>query len=169
MWQLGAALFVFILTLCIDSKAMRIDWGVIAKFMAFMGIVACLLICRTSLFLELGWIDSPYDPIAGRLNHWSLGMVFWEDAFYVLPIYLFRKYLTNRWYLWVPLAAGLSLHFGWGHGYQGNWAIAITALYPFFISYRYGLRVGFGTVMICHILYDHVLVYLNKLMPILLF
>jgi hypothetical protein len=83
--------------------------------------------------------------------------VFWEDASYVLPLVIFSLCLGQN-KLWkkiltYAMIAMVSVSFGLGHMYQGYAAAAFLSLYvPF--TFKKGQEVGFGTVMICHILYD---------------
>ena len=82
--------------------------------------------------------------------------MFWEDCVFVLPIFLAFKYLHKKWA--ITIAIILSGIFGFGHLYQGETAVLITSIYPY-IAYRYGLKYGFGTIMLCHILYDYFTFY----------
>jgi len=137
---------------------MKADFSKIASFLAFMAIIT---VGRISFCSFMSSIDPTFLPqIPDALyNHpmWRFLLVFWEDAFFVLPMVFAFKYLKN--WMAIPIVIGLSLWFGSGHLYQGWWAVIITSLYPYFISYKYGLKVGFGTVMLCHILYDFITTY----------
>lgn len=139
-----------VLVFIFDRKTLRIELDKVAKFLALMAIITAI---RLSL---MSYSNSFGNEVLTKIPFWSFGLVFWEDLFYVIPIYYTRylkdhKYLKYCWYL---LIIGLSAHFGIGHLYQGLFAVLITALYPYFISYKYGKDVGFGTVMVCHVLYD---------------
>lgn len=82
--------------------------------------------------------------------------VFWEDAAHALALILLLDYCKNSTYL--PVIRFLSVFifmvsFGVGHTYQGYMAAAFLALYvPF--GMKMGMQYGFGTIMICHTLYD---------------
>jgi hypothetical protein len=82
--------------------------------------------------------------------------VFWEDAVHALPLVLLGKMFANKtWYKiakW-PLLAAVMCSFGAGHLYQGVLAACMLSFYiPF--SMKMGEKHGFGTVMLCHMMYD---------------
>jgi hypothetical protein len=161
------ALFIILITLCFDRKALSVDWGAVSKFLAFMSAFVCFVICVESFSIKMNGIR-PTNTVIDGLADWTLGLVFLEDALFVIPIYLLRKFLSPNKFLWISYIVIVSLIFGSGHLYQGTLAAMILCLYPFFLSYRYGIKFGFGTVMICHVLYDHIIVYTHKILPILL-
>lgn len=72
--------------------------------------------------------------------------------FSLLLIYYAEKFLP-KW-IFVPIVVLSSLIFGAGHLYQGYFVAALLSLYPYFVSYKYGKKYGYGTVMLCHITYD---------------
>jgi hypothetical protein len=80
--------------------------------------------------------------------------VFTEDMAYAFPIYLAKDVMKVSKWLWIPLATALSIHFAIGHFYQGVVFGCISAVYPYFISYRYAKKTSFGTVMAAHLIYD---------------
>lgn len=88
---------------------------------------------------------------------WQLTLtVFWEDACHTLPLALLQRFLPNK--LWAKALNFVALllvmlSFGLGHTYQGIGAACLISLYiP--ISLKLGKKYGFGTMMICHTLYD---------------
>ena len=63
--------------------------------------------------------------------------------------------------LYLMLMAAMSLTFGSLHAYEGLQAMIVLSMYiPFTI--RLGKKYGFGTVMICHIVYDLVTFFTFK-------
>lgn len=143
-FYIGCGLLV--IALLFFRNAIRIQWQSVASFCGFMCLVTAL---RFAAF-EVSGAPSvhPYITFSG------LSMVFWEDMFHAFPIWLARDYFKLSKWIWIPIAVGLSLMFASGHIYLGlTWA-ATTLIYPYFISYRLGKQYGFGTVMVCHILYD---------------
>lgn len=149
--QFHIGCFILLLYMIFDKNTVRVQWDSLAKFIAFLCVVFVL---RISMISASG--DLPLNPaeLANRPS-WPFALVFWEDAFYVLPLMFMDKFKwLKKWFIWWPVAIALSVHFGLGHAYQGNTAIFITAIYPIFISYRYAKKVGMGTVMLGHILYD---------------
>ena len=154
MFYIGC--FILLLFIIFYRDDVRIEWGSIAKFLAFMSLVTVIRIA-TADFVNSSGHGIPSAKGLSQIKLWSLILVFWEDAFFVLPIVYLRKRF-NWWVCALP-AAALTVYFGFGHAYQGTAAIYITALYPMLVSYRYGIKVGFGTIMICHILYDFITVF----------
>lgn len=83
--------------------------------------------------------------------------VFWEDMSFVVPLVLLGRCLPSD-KKWAKLVNGLAqifmmISFGSGHIYQGTFAACLLSLYvPFSLSR--GQKVGFGTVILCHMLYD---------------
>ena len=90
-------------------------------------------------------------------------LVWLEDLAFAAPIYLFKQYISKNKWFWIPIAIGFSLFFASQHVYLGySWAL-VTILYPYLISCKYSLRFGFGTVMMCHVLYDFITYYTTVL------
>ena len=161
------ALSFMLITRFTDKHAMRADFGAVAKFLAFMAMVTCIRIAGYDFMMRTGTPLPGVPPELSAIGLWRLILVFWEDAFYVLPIYWMSKYEKDKKFklLTWSWALGLSLNFALGHAYQGLGGVAMTFFYPFFISFRYGKKNGFGTIMMCHILYDFITVMTIKLMP----
>ena len=129
-------------------EQLKIDWLSIAKFSGFMLFVTAL---------RWGIMDLTNDMFSfPQVSFWHFLLVFTEDMAYAFPIYLAKDVLKVRKWIWVTLAAALSIHFASGHFYQGVIFGCISAVYPFFISYRYAKKTSFGTVMAAHIIYDFV-------------
>ena len=151
-----------------EKETMRITWLKVAEFMAFMVMVTLFRIYFIDFGLSTGLIERmPTLPLEISTNKWTLGLVWWEDMIFGFPIYLLAKYVDKKWLKW-PLIVAISLMFGSGHAYQGMWAVALTSLYPYFISKKYGEKHGFGTVMLCHIMYDSFTTFGVLLLPYLL-
>ena len=151
-----------------DRDAIRIEWKGVG---AFLGFLALTTVARIATFSFLTDIDPSFQvpsvpPEILASGVWSLLLVFWEDAFFVLPIhYAFKK--CKPWVA-ITVAVAMTISFAMGHEYQGYWGMAVTALYPYVISYRLGKKYGYGTIMVCHILYDFATVYTIYFMPYLL-
>ena len=81
---------------------------------------------------------------------------YWEDACQALPLVILGSMIEGkRWLkpLYFMLIAGMSITFGISHSYEGLQAMIVMSLYiPF--TMRLGKKYGFGTVMICHVVYD---------------
>ena len=148
------------------SKLIRTDWNKVAAFVGFMVLAQ---------YIRMGLMDNQYfeiEPDHPGVSFNTMIWVFWEDAFFAMPIYFFKDYLKSHKYVWVTVAVLLSLWFGSLHVYQGYFAAAVISVYPFFLSYKFGAKHGFGTVMACHIIYDitthlgYKIMCLIKLMPV---
>jgi hypothetical protein len=148
-----------------DRSVVRINWSALSKFLVFMVMVTFVRFGIMDAQVKLGGTVLP--PIPRQIDLWSLLLVYWEDCIYAIPLYYLAKWLKGRWkILWWAAALFSSYHFAIGHVYLGSplWT-AITFFYPVFISYRYGIRYGFGTVMLAHIMYDMFTVITVKLAP----
>ena len=138
-----------------DREVLRIDFKAIQTFVTLMILLTFFRFAAASFFNDLFNIHvSDINQGFSRIPFWRLALVFWEDAFFAIPIY----YMKDKWqwsrYLWMPIVAALSITFGIGHMYQFEIAYFATLLIPYLLWYRYGKKFGFGTVMICHILFD---------------
>lgn len=164
--EVGIAAAILLGFFIFDRKTIRIEWDAISRFLAFMTLATCLRLAFYDLMVK-------FAPQAIPQMHQQLiempkilfAMVWWEDAFFVLPIFLAFKYCNK--YLAIAVAIFFSMWFGFGHAYQGLYGVMITSIYPVFISLRYGRKYGFGTVMICHILYDFLTYYAIVIAPFL--
>ncbi len=151
-----------------DKEIMRISWDRLAQFCGFLAILFVFRIYQFMFLLDMGLMKSmPVVPpeISGHL--WTMGLVFWEDMFFAVPLFYIWKYMNRRW-LQISLTVMLSILFGLGHAYQGPLVIVITAFLPYFVSYHFGKKYGFGTSMCGHVLYDFSTVMAIKTLPIML-
>lgn len=148
-----ALMFVF------DRNKLDIKLNKVAKFLAFMAIITAFRLALQS------YAGSSAPTAIMNIPFYLFALVPWEDAFYVAPL-LYLEEIKNRGKLgkalWVAIVVSTSIHFGLGHAYQGWFAVGLTALYPYFISLKYSKRVGMGTVMVCHVLYDMITVLTAK-------
>jgi len=129
------------------SKIVRIQWNSVGSFVGFMTLITAL---------RFGLMDGDPNPDFGQdvtsFKHFV--WVFWEDAFFAMPIYYVKDHLKLPKSVWIPVVVGLSLTFGSIHlAYGFTWA-AIVCVYPYIFSYKFSKLYGFGTVMACHIIYD---------------
>lgn len=133
----------------------RVEKTAIVAFLKFIGILTLYRVILFTLFPHFG----PFADSAKNVLQipWPLTLtVFWEDACHGLPLVLLRKLIGTRKWTW-PIhgffTAMIMLEFGLGHLYQGVAAAALLSLYiPY--SIKMGQKYGFGTVMICHTLFD---------------
>lgn len=146
-WILGILLIYY--TKKEYPSIVSIDKKAVARFCILMFFVFCI-----RFLLISGPVQIPE-----HVSFWGLFMVFWEDAVYTLPLLILNRLKVSNKIIY-PLLALSAFGFFLGHlSYGMVWAL-VTLLYIPFISYRYGLKYGLGTVMICHIIYD-VVTYLN--------
>lgn len=139
-----------------NRDMIRVEWDVVARFVAFLALVSCARIA----YLEHLITEHPiaenviiYKQFSNMMyQSYHFLMVFWEDTVFGMSCYYLYKYLKKRFA--IPLIVLVSIFFGLGHAYEGLVAIGVASLYPFFISRPYGEKYGFGTVAVCHILYD---------------
>lgn len=83
----------------------------------------------------------------------DIGIGIWEDVFFGIPLYFIAKHVKNKWMKFFLIVV-ITLAFASGHGYQGWTGMIFASLYPWYVSKHYGEKYGFGTVMMCHIIYD---------------
>jgi len=137
----------------------RIEWKAVASFLAFLAFLTCFRVAAFSFFDYFNLVDlmPRYPHMLEDRGMWRLFMVWWEDLFYVLPMF----WIVKRFKKWLAflLIFFLSMDFGAGHMYQGVWGVIVTSFYPYFISYRYGKKYGLGTVMVSHVIYDFATVF----------
>jgi hypothetical protein len=140
-----AAFFLFCWIFVYDGKQLKIKADGVSKFIAFLVLAFLIKMCL---------LNGKYLPT----NSYNLEMrkfllVFLEDVFFVmLPFYICQK--INNKYLKFVIWTYFSVCFGMGHMYQGMFAVFVTAIYPYFISRYYAMKTSFGTVMVCHFIYD---------------
>jgi hypothetical protein len=166
-WILGA-LVISAVIIAGKKHLLRVEAKPVLKWIIFLGVVTSWRLLLTKLVGYSGVHTSTQGvamipPIASLT-------VFWEDACHGLPILLLRDFIgTRKWWAkiinWSALLLVMTA-FGLGHLYQSVW---IALLLCFYIPYsvRCGRQYGFGTVMICHTLYDLVtLIFVKYFMGI---
>ncbi len=135
---------VLILVLIFDREQLEVKLDGLAKF---TGLMVLVMLAKVAMLQG----NSAPDMYGLTLGHFKL--VFLEDAFFVMiPFYINKKINSKflRWAIWI-FFSGL---FASGHIYQGLMGMAITSIYPYFLSRRYAVKTTFGTVMACHFMYD---------------
>lgn len=144
------------------KKFLRVNFETVIKWIFILIIVTIYRIIVFKYFSD-GYINNQTDPLPFP---WiSVLFVFWEDACYTLPIAIFENYL-GRDKLWKRILIYFiilmsMISFGSGHLYQGNLSAFILSFYiPFTLDK--GKKNGFGTMMICHTLYDIVTLFTIK-------
>lgn len=137
------------------KEIIRVEWKPVAKWTAFMVFLAAFRISMFKFFPSVFNFKEAFQNI-GWLPWQATLTVFWEDAAHGLPLLLLRQFLGTKWPM-IPIhviaMALVMLSFGLGHTYQGNTAAMMLSLYiPYSVSL--GKKIGFGTVMINHSIFD---------------
>lgn len=93
-----------------------------------------------------------------KIPLWLTGTVFWEDAAHTLPLAIAARILGNtlpaKVMVWL-LTAIMMVSFGLGHTYQGILTACMISFYIPIVT-NLGKKHGFGTVMVCHCMYDFI-------------
>lgn len=136
---------IFLLAYKYDREVLRFDFTEYKHYTTY--IVLASIVALVSRFL-LGVF-----PPTPHMSYGRLLMVPWEDlVFSVALIYYPRKFLHPKIALISTIIS--SILFGCGHLYQNiPWAI-LTCFYPFYFSYKLGIKKGYGTVFALHVTYD---------------
>lgn len=142
-WAIGFVILA--LTFVYDRKVLQFDP---TAFLRFLRVLALGLSLSVVLNLLVGRFP-PLPPV----GFGSLFMVWWEDMLFGVLLIYYAEMFLPRW-LFVPVVVLSSLWFGAGHLYQGWFVALLLSLYPYFISYKFGKKYGFGTVMVAHVVYD---------------
>lgn len=151
-----------------EKETMRIEWDKVAQFCGFLAMLFVFRVCSESFLVDAGLSTGNVGlPIEISQNLWSIGLVFWEDFFFAVPIYFMMKYMKRRW-LAIAITIALSALFASGHMYEGPRAVFVTFFLPYFVTYQYGKKYGFGTTMCCHVLYDFSTILVAKMIPYIL-
>ncbi len=135
---------------------LRVDFKAIAKWILILG---GLTIYRYIVFTIFQDNPKLHDMVSGAsMIPWQATLtVFWEDMCHTVPLVILSRWLGDdklwkKALSWASIAL-VMVSFGLGHVYQGYFAALFLSLYiPF--TYKKGQEVGFGTIMICHTLYD---------------
>ena len=149
---------VFIIVVLFDRDRLAVKLDGVAKFLSLLVLVSLVKICL--------WNGRMVETNPHDISMANFLLVFLEDVFYVMvPFYLTNKIGDKKSNLLIWLF--FSVIFGVAHRYQGMWAIAVTATYPYFISNHFARKTSFGTVMACHFLWDCFVMLLPKVNNIL--
>lgn len=151
-WILGAAILAATANAGLKDL-IRVQRSSVVAWIYFLCAATLVRIASFPLLSGFGHIQ---DGISGvKTIPWAATLtVFWEDASFVLPLVIMKDALIGKLrYLWYPIAFVFAISFASGHLYQGYLASLLTILY-LYLSYNMGKKYGFGTVMICHSLYD---------------
>jgi hypothetical protein len=152
-WILGVGVICAVLftkergLLRINWKAI-IDWGKLLILAVSIRFVLYKIFPHFFIFENMGETSTvPWITVF---------TVFWEDAAHALPLLLLRKLIGDgkkASLLFIVFMCLSMLDFSQGHLYQGPVVAAMAGIYvP--LSLFIGERLGFGTMMIGHIMFD---------------
>ena len=133
---------------------LRFQWKSFSKFFLFMAFVSVYRYAMLRLAIHSG-MNLHLDAIKSL----PIGAVFfvpWENLAHSIPLVLFRRMIgTSKW-VWPIHALAMAvimISFGLGHTYQGIFSACFISLaVP--LDVHWGQKVGFGTTMAAHVLYD---------------
>jgi hypothetical protein len=158
-------IFAFLILLGMRQIAPDLIRFQMSSFLRFAKIMLWVTLLR-AVSLHLQGFRFDLDSMISTLTSFGflkLFLVFWEDTFFTLPILFWAHKGLSKWAL-IPYTVCASIVFASGHIYQSYTWAALTLIYIPFLSYYYGRRVGLGTVMACHILYDIATVFIVRSM-----
>lgn len=154
-WILG--IFVVLATVFAGHKdVVRVEKQSVFKWVKFLFMLTIYRFILFKLFPHFSIFVEAQKNITSI--PWPLTLtVFWEDACHGLPLLLLQRWtgMDKTWkkVLNYTLMGLVMIEFGAGHMYQGIMAALFLMLYvPY--SIKYAKKYGFGTVMICHTLFD---------------
>ena len=161
-WCMG--LWIMYLVWNSDHKdLLKVSKEGLIKFAKFLGIVTAARIFYLSVIAP----DATLEAIRNSSDAvpWQIMLgVFWEDMCNTIPLVILGTMIEGKKWLrplYLMLMAAMSLTFGSLHAYEGLQAMIVLSMYiPFTI--RLVKKYGFGTVMICHIVYDLVTFFTFK-------
>lgn len=163
-WIMGIFM-IFVVYKSQYKDLLKIQWNSVGKWLMVLG---GLTLYRIAIFSWLKNNAQLQEMTSGAMTiPWQATLtVFWEDACHTLPLVIFSRWLGKD-KLWKKILSWASIafvmvSFGLGHVYQGYLAAAFLSCYiPY--TFKKGQEVGFGTVMICHTLYDLVTILTIRL------
>ena len=153
-WILGA--LVMMAVVCAGQRRLlRIELKPILKWCLCLILITAIRLFLLNTFDYSGLFGKPTGLM---MIPWVASFtVFWEDACHGLPLVILGSLIgtERRWARAVNKLAMIlvSVSFGLGHLYQGP---LVELILSFYVSYsvKYGKKYGFGTVIICHTLFD---------------
>lgn len=152
-WILG--IIMVIATLCSEHKdLMEVKPKSLLKFLRTMLTVTAFR-CVMMYFFPPTLASAA--PIL-KIPLWLTATVGWEDAAHTLPLALAARFLGDKVpakvMIWA-LTAMMMVSFGLGHVYQGVFSACMISFYIPVVT-NLGKKHGFGTVMLCHMMYDFI-------------
>lgn len=153
-WMLGA--FMVYATIMSGNKdLMQVQVKPLKKWVMFLVFLTAYRFVMLRFFTDQAFLQNAANVVAS-VPVAAAFTVFWEDMAFAVPLVLLKRLSEKtKWYKyakWAALALMMAA-FGSGHIYQGWPAVVATSLYvP--LSMTRGQAIGFGTMILCHMLYD---------------
>lgn len=154
-WILGA-LMICAVVVSGNRDLLRVQWKSVLNWALFM--VPVTVWKMIGLHQLVATPEGLQILEAATRNPWQIALlVFWEDMVFAVPITILDRYIKNLW-IKIPTVfiatLFMALIFGVGHWYEGGFSSAcILAAYIPLSVYR-GSKFGFGTMILCHMLFD---------------
>lgn len=142
---------------------LRITKEGLIKFAKFFAVVTAARVFYLSVIAPdalLEQIRSSSDMVPWQ----TMFGVYWEDMCHAVPLVILGRMMADKkWFkhIYTAIILAMSITFGSLHSYEGLQAMIVLAFYiPF--TMRLGQKYGFGTVMLCHTVYDLVTFFTFK-------
>jgi hypothetical protein len=145
---------IFVLVVLFDRDRLTVKLDAVAKFISLLAIVGAVKLAL--------WNGKPVPSNFHNMSMANFLLVFLEDVFFVMVPFYLTNFIKNK-NINIAIWVFFSMIFGSGHLYQGLIAVFITGIYPYFISNHFAKKTSFGTVMVCHFLWDCFVFVLPKL------
>lgn len=153
-WLLGIAMIIIVYfskyrEILHVNKRIVLKWATI--LLAVIPIKLALMYClgKTDTYSEI--------TLAIKTIPWQMTLfVFWEDACHTMPLYILDKMTSTNWFIrpvYYALFLAVMVSFASGHAYEGSFAMISMLFYvpgTMYLAKKY----GFGSIMICHVIYD---------------
>lgn len=154
MWLFGIFI-ICVVKNSVHKDLLQINYNGIKIFLFLLAILTLYRFLVIDFFSTKEYIYSIRSSVYFLPWQGSL-FVFWEDACHTLPLAIFSRIFNKGFFykmLYFIFILIVMLSFGLGHLYEGIIS-AICLCFYIPITLKLGKKYGFGTIMICHILYD---------------
>ena len=154
---MGIVVFILVLRSSY-SNLLRVEKKPILSWLVTLTVVTALRIAAFWIFLKSGESTAGLKEKlseVGTIPWPAILGVFWEDFCHSMPLVILESMFSSKWFMPLRILALVTvmIAFGMGHVYEGVGSAVLIAFYiP--LSMKMGKKYGFGTVVICHMLYD---------------
>ena len=156
-WLMGLVM-IFLVLKSSYASLLRIEPKPVFAWAGLLTISTAIRCGLFLLFLKSGLPTAPFKAQLAGVDSipWAASLgVFWEDACHSLPLVILGLMWPSKWMKPFRILALIlvMIAFGLGHIYQGFIAAFLLSFY-IILSMKMGKKYGFGTVILCHTLYD---------------